>query len=584
MHGVLLNQLFKKRGEYSPIALFKSGEQGVWYDPSDHDTLYQDAAGTTPVTSPGDPVGLMLDKSQGLNESNDLTPEISTTTGWFGARGNESLSIVNGKLRVTSLASGAFGVSASIGSSGGTRWVKANFEITKAVGGGLVEYRMSPQSSLVSDYDVTANSYTFTEAWADITSTERFAGVIAVSSGTGQYFELDLFSVVEVDGNHAYQTTSAARPLLGRVPVTGRRNLYFTTDLTQGAWTKDNVTISSEGVLPQTGDILYKMMENTNESAHRIFDEVLGKSAGDIYSASVYVRKSSNRYRIRALKNDAGAISYNGILDLNTVSMSGVYGDYYVEVLPNDLYRVSYNSSLSVDGSIVAYWLMLNETANTNYLGDGTSHIFISSPQIEIVGNLNDLPTAYQKVVSDLDVTEQGVRDAWYLQGDGVDDSMTINAVTFATQFSIVTAAYQDTTNAGVLVEQGGYTDTGFALGLGAFSSGREAVVYDIGSTGLVADGQSAVVAMQSQAFTAIGDSTVANALLRKDGLGSVFTAASKAGAFGGNPMRLFTRSIGGAFFDGRMYGLVVVDKVLNESEIGKSETYMAQKSGATLA
>ena len=51
---------------FDPIALFGSGEEGAWYDPSDLSTLYQDAAGTTPVTAAGQPVGLMLDKSKGL--------------------------------------------------------------------------------------------------------------------------------------------------------------------------------------------------------------------------------------------------------------------------------------------------------------------------------------------------------------------------------------------------------------------------------------------------------------------------------------------------------------------------------------
>lgn len=48
---------------FSPLSLFASGEQGAWYDPSDLSTLFQDAAGTTPVTSAGQPVGLMRDKS-----------------------------------------------------------------------------------------------------------------------------------------------------------------------------------------------------------------------------------------------------------------------------------------------------------------------------------------------------------------------------------------------------------------------------------------------------------------------------------------------------------------------------------------
>ena len=49
--------------QYNPLQLFAAGEQGVWYDPSDLSTLFQDSAGTTPVTAVGQPVGRMLDKS-----------------------------------------------------------------------------------------------------------------------------------------------------------------------------------------------------------------------------------------------------------------------------------------------------------------------------------------------------------------------------------------------------------------------------------------------------------------------------------------------------------------------------------------
>ena len=48
---------------WQPSDLFQSGEAGGWYDPSDLSTLWQDAAGTTPVTADGDPVGKMEDKS-----------------------------------------------------------------------------------------------------------------------------------------------------------------------------------------------------------------------------------------------------------------------------------------------------------------------------------------------------------------------------------------------------------------------------------------------------------------------------------------------------------------------------------------
>jgi hypothetical protein len=48
---------------FAPGLLFLGGEQGAWYDPSDLSTLFQDAAGTVPVTTTGQAVRLMLDKS-----------------------------------------------------------------------------------------------------------------------------------------------------------------------------------------------------------------------------------------------------------------------------------------------------------------------------------------------------------------------------------------------------------------------------------------------------------------------------------------------------------------------------------------
>ena len=50
-------------GAWSPSSLFAAGEQGAWYDPSDLTTMFQDRAGTMPVTADGQTVGKILDKS-----------------------------------------------------------------------------------------------------------------------------------------------------------------------------------------------------------------------------------------------------------------------------------------------------------------------------------------------------------------------------------------------------------------------------------------------------------------------------------------------------------------------------------------
>lgn len=54
-------------------SLFANNEKGVWYDPSDFSTMFQDAAGTTPVTAVGQPVGCILDKSGRGNHATQAT-------------------------------------------------------------------------------------------------------------------------------------------------------------------------------------------------------------------------------------------------------------------------------------------------------------------------------------------------------------------------------------------------------------------------------------------------------------------------------------------------------------------------------
>ena len=60
-------------GVWSPLTLFTNGEQGVWYDPSDFSTMFQDAEGTIPVTAVEQPVGRILDKSGRGNHAQQTT-------------------------------------------------------------------------------------------------------------------------------------------------------------------------------------------------------------------------------------------------------------------------------------------------------------------------------------------------------------------------------------------------------------------------------------------------------------------------------------------------------------------------------
>jgi hypothetical protein len=54
---------------FNPLTLFAAGEKGVWFDPTDISTLFQDAAGTIPVTAYGQKVGRISDKSGNGNHA-----------------------------------------------------------------------------------------------------------------------------------------------------------------------------------------------------------------------------------------------------------------------------------------------------------------------------------------------------------------------------------------------------------------------------------------------------------------------------------------------------------------------------------
>ncbi len=81
-----------RRGRaFSPSALFALAEPGVWYDPSDLPTLFTDTAGTTPVTTPGNTVARMNDKSGRGNNATQATAASRPTYGVVPLGGRRNL-------------------------------------------------------------------------------------------------------------------------------------------------------------------------------------------------------------------------------------------------------------------------------------------------------------------------------------------------------------------------------------------------------------------------------------------------------------------------------------------------------------
>ena len=224
---------------FNPVSLFASGEDGAYFDAATIATLLQDSAGTTPVTAVGQPIGLLLDQSQGtVDLAGNLGAELisnggfdTDTTGWDSPASSPgaTLSAIAGELR---------GLAANIGNE-----VRASTSFSTVVGKKYVvafDAYSAPGSILymgIGTYpggndstgylvlgDTSTSKTPFLYVFTATVTTSYFV-VLGYSASVIPTFYLDNASVKEVPGNHAIQSTSTARPVLAE--LSGARYVNF---------------------------------------------------------------------------------------------------------------------------------------------------------------------------------------------------------------------------------------------------------------------------------------------------------------------------------------------------------------------
>lgn len=171
---------------FSPVVLFASNEQGVWLDPSDFTTLFQDTAGTTPVTTPGQSVALALDKSGRGNHATQATA---------GARPRYALLPSNG---LRNLANG----SASVGDAAvwGVTFTQSGVTVTKVASGfdidGLpyVDWQVSGTATATSGLSLysigLSRTYATVGQQFTCSVTARLIAGVAPAAGNGVRVEI----------------------------------------------------------------------------------------------------------------------------------------------------------------------------------------------------------------------------------------------------------------------------------------------------------------------------------------------------------------------------------------------------------
>ena len=209
---------------FNPISLFSAGEQGIWLEPSDLTTMFQDRAGTTPVTTPGQTVGLRLDKSKGLTLGS-----VSTAASWTNSAAAWD---------VFSATGGSF--TAEKTTAGGTDI--AYSDVFPFVLGNWYQVTINVVSTTLSSYSVSLNATTNSRSTsATFSGTGVKTGLVQANVSSGNFslavsttslgsISVTSVSVREIAGNHAVAPTDAARPTYGIEPKTGQRNLLLATD------------------------------------------------------------------------------------------------------------------------------------------------------------------------------------------------------------------------------------------------------------------------------------------------------------------------------------------------------------------
>ena len=563
--GIKLSVSAQLRGgtaAFTPASLFALNEPGVWYDPSDLTTLFQDTAGTTPVTTPGQSVALALDKSKGLT----LGPEL-VTNGDFNSSAGWTLTpevVISGGVATftSSSSSSSLFRSASV-------VVGRTYEVTvvvSSVSAGTLRPRLF--GGLTAPLVISsAGTYTFKDV---VTTANSNVGFVTTGPFTGI---VDNISVKELPGFHATQATLASRPTYGIVPLGGRRNLLTRTEeFGDAVWgLKTNITVTAnQAVAPDNQTTADKVQATgTGGSFRATFSAVSGVT----YTYSVYAKKADTGSTIRFdLRDGPNNWAYTFNLDTLAVTRLAATATNAVIVgAGNGWYRcVITATATSTSGETYVYV----PTSGDSFL--------IWGAQLETGSSA----TAYQRVGSAFDVTEAGVASLSYLSFDGIDDFMITPTITPGIDKAQVFAGVRKLSDAAssLLVETS-TTSTTTANTIGLLNSTSTGGQNRFNSAGSVrADAFATLAAPVTLVYTGLSDVAAPSVDLRINGVsgGASTISQGTVGNYAAHPIYIGRRAGTSAAFNGNLFSLIVrFGTNLDAGTITNTETWVNSKTGA---
>ena len=504
--------------------------------------LFQNAAGTQPVTAVEQPVVLMLDKSKGLV----LGPELVTngdfsngTNGWtYTVAGTSSALISGGQATLTKGSSYCFITQTGVLTAGKVYSVTLDVVSTTGVGA-VVNNSGIPYATFA-----TSGAKTFKFRHSDGATNVLY---LEAQSGTVVF---DNISVRELPGNHAFNSSgnSANFPVLS-----ARYNLLTKTeDFSDAVWAKQNslVAVTPNAATAPDGTMTADLAVWSGDAS--LYQTYSTSALNSIsFTASIYLKGTAgqtiNFWPDMGNVNNRTIVTLNG--DWQRVALTGVGG------------AGASNFAIRKD----------NTTA---------SQVYIWGADLRVANDALNQP-AYQRVNTATDYDTVGFKP--YLRFNGVSQWLQTNSIDFT---------YGDKmfVSAGVRKLSDGATALLLEMGTGSpyISAPESAGVYGVRIGNNVGYNHSTFSAPSTSVISSNMDRAAStNAAAAYDRFNGVVNTTTPTGTppasgnYGNYPMYIGARAGTSLWFNGRLYSLIVAGKLANAVEITETEKYVNGKTAA---
>ena len=544
---------------FSPLSLFSDGSQGVWYDDSNNDTLFLDAAGTT-VTALESPVGLQLDLSQGLA----LGSELCTDTGFNnpGSWSSTSGWVVSGGVATGTATVGY--LSQSIASVVAGNYYECTVTIT-TYGSGSLQFFAGNIGTARSLSMSAAGTYTLR---VDANSTGTLGVVGTLFTGV-----IDNISFKQVLGNHRFQTTNANRPTLS-----ARYNLLTKTEQFDNAvWTKANVTIvANAAVAPDgttTADKIYPNTTGTN----RFIYQALSLASG-LYKWSFRAKAAEKTI---AYIDFTGAGTTQAFFNLTTGAVGTVAAGYAATItsLGDGWYECSGTNNTASTYSFGGVYGVADANGSTTVTANGTDGIYIWGADLRPANQATGLIPTYQRV--DTSSVYDTVGFPQYLKYTSNQWLQTASVNFTATaQMSAFSGVRKTSATEGIIAVLGTSLTSN-----GNFFLDEQSTAYQFSSKGTTQAGPTSAASYPSPetATLALLASISAPSIVgNRNGTQIVSSTATQGtGNYSNSPFYFGSNAGSTLYFNGYEFQTIIVGKTLTATEIANTETYVNSKTKA---